>query len=855
MADIGAKISIDGEKQFRQDLQNITQQGKTLAAEMDKVSTAFRNADDSEKDMSKVTETLNKQIENQRKLVDKLKAAVENSAKKTGENSTETLKWKEKLAKAEKGLNDLEKKSKDAANGVDILGKEEKETSNQTSIFGDVLKSNLASEAIKKGIQALSSAVKDVAKFFVEAVKESAAYADEVNTLSKTTGMSTDAIQEWKYAADLIDVSFETIEGSLTKLTKNMDAARDGSKKQAQAFETLGVSVTDANGNLRDSNEVFDDVLAALREIDNPTERDAIAMDLLGKSAKDLNPLIETSADDLAAIKREAHDVGAVMGRDTLSAMSKVQDGFDRLSGTWDAVKKSLGAKVGIAILPDLQKFVDIFQSFAKTGNIGDFAKRALDTIGGLLKKLGEKAAGLIKDIPKLLSKIGDSKIWIDFADSIGKLLGEAIKNAPKILAAGVKLGLRLIAGIFQVIPNLVKALTGAFEDSEFLKALKARNNELSEIRDRLDDIRTASEKTESAFADINAKRMEAQRWIDIFEKISQKTDPTVSELNAMKTAVEKLNELYPELGLAADKETGKWNMTADEIRRSTDNLTNYYKAQAYYAAASESYQDLAKTELDLAKAREIYAAARKDYEERTRYGTPEAEELLYVIGNYTKAYQTVKDLEEKQKELNNDIEFFNAQAAEMATGYEQQKEAAEFRRQIESEMNDLDKFLVEKHKNLQKRLQRMEDDALQGGRNTGKALGQGVDEGLDSMIGPVTMRASGMITSAINRMKAVAQIHSPSKVTEDLIGKNLALGVIEGWEDVFDSTKMRNAFSMRGAIGAMSGSVANTTNTTNLGGVSVNVYARDGESTNEIAEKVMRKIQTATDARKAVFA
>ena len=78
MADIGAKISIDGEKQFRQDLQNITQQGKTLAAEMDKVSTAFRNADDSEKDMGKVTETLNKQIENQRKLVDKLKEAVVN---------------------------------------------------------------------------------------------------------------------------------------------------------------------------------------------------------------------------------------------------------------------------------------------------------------------------------------------------------------------------------------------------------------------------------------------------------------------------------------------------------------------------------------------------------------------------------------------------------------------------------------------------------------------------------------------------------------------------------------------------------------------------------------------------------
>ena len=328
MADIGAKISIDGEKQFRQDLQNITQQGKTLAAEMDKVSTAFKNADDSEKDMGKVTETLNKQIENQRKLVDKLKEAVENSAKKTGENSTETLKWKEKLAKAEKGLDDLEKEARDAAKGVDILGNEEKDTSKETSIFGDVLKANRASEAIKKGVSMLADAVKDVAKFFVDAVKGAAEYADSINTLAKTTGMSTDSIQEYKYAADLLDVSFETISGSMTKLTKSMDSARDGGKTAIEAFAKLGVEVTDANGNLRDSNEVFDDVIVALGKIDNETERDAVAMEVFGKSAKELNPLIGAGAENLSDLRDEAHKVGAVLEPVVLMVLLLICTGY-----------------------------------------------------------------------------------------------------------------------------------------------------------------------------------------------------------------------------------------------------------------------------------------------------------------------------------------------------------------------------------------------------------------------------------------------------------------------------------------------------------------------------------------------
>lgn len=117
--------------------------------------------------------------------------------------------------------------------------------------------------------------------------------ADDLNTMAKTTGLSTKELQEFAYASDLIDVSVETLSGALKKTTASMISAQSGTGKQAEAFKKLGVSITDANGNLRDNNDVFQDAIKALGQVGNETERDAIAMQLFGKSATELNPLIE----------------------------------------------------------------------------------------------------------------------------------------------------------------------------------------------------------------------------------------------------------------------------------------------------------------------------------------------------------------------------------------------------------------------------------------------------------------------------------------------------------------------------------------------------------------------------------
>ena len=97
--------------------------------------------------------------------------------------------------------------------------------------------------------------------------------ADDLNTLAKVTGLSTQELQAFKYAEDLIDVSTETMAGALAKLTKNMANAKNGSKDQIEAFRQLGVSFTDNTGHLRDSNDVFYDVINSLGNIKNEAER------------------------------------------------------------------------------------------------------------------------------------------------------------------------------------------------------------------------------------------------------------------------------------------------------------------------------------------------------------------------------------------------------------------------------------------------------------------------------------------------------------------------------------------------------------------------------------------------------
>ncbi len=902
---IGPKIGIDGEKEYRAEINKIIQQSKTLAAEMNDVASAVDNETDKEKASEAVKAKLAEQIANQKKLVDKLEDAVKKSTAATGEDSQATLKWKEQLAKAKSELNKMESSARGTTGEVEKLGNEEEDATKKTSIFGDVLKANLASEAIVKGEKMIADGIKKIGQAAVETVTDTAEYADEINTLTKTTGMSTDAIQEYKYAADILDVSFDTIQSSQTKLIKSMRSAQDGSGETADAFAALGVAVTDENGALRSNQAVFDDVIRALGEIENPTERDALAMQILGKSAQDLNPLILAGADAMNDLRREAHEVGAVMSGEELDAMSEVQDSLNRTQNALEAMKRQLGTKIGIAFLPDIEKAVGLLQDLSKSGDIETFTKKSLDMVGSFFKKVGEKAKGAIGKLPKLLSKAADSKLWSDLGETIGKTLGNLFANAPKIIAAGGKLGWSLIKGIVNIIPNMFAEISKAIRDGRLSDAAKAEIEKLQEARDALQEIERAEDRVGSSIANANAKQQEAEHWIEIFDKISNKANPTAVETERLKTAVSKLNELFPELNLTFDGETGKWSATTSEIRNSIQAMSDYYRAQAYYEAGSGTFVDVAKLDLEATKNEELAEEHRKQAEELKKtydeyktlwdqaveirkklysgeFSNEEAisaAQLLGFDGNDAQGiYTWIKELGEvwveaergyneaaklrdeytetaeaqrdKIAELEADIELLYKKAEELTTAA--QEKSAEVEESVESRMQQTED---RQKRTANHAFDTLTKDAQKKSIALGEAIGDGIDIGFDHKMGPLKMKAKELIDAALNTMRETAQINSPSKITEKY-GEYMGIGLIEGWEKVFAPTRIRKAFALSTAFDAMTtGGVVNNTTTINLGGVSATVNAAAGQNVNEIADAVMIKMQRAANRRKAVYA
>lgn len=444
---IGPKIGIDGEKQYRDELNKIIQQAKTLDAEMKAVTSSFDENTSAEKKQTEQSKILNQQLETQKQRVEALQKMVEQSANATGENSTATLKWKEALANAQTDLNKTEQAAAHLGDKVDDAGKSMDDGKQKALSFGDILKANLAAEAIKAGVTALANAVKELASALASCVTDSAAFGDEVQTIATKTGLSTDAVQEFKYMAELTDTSLETITGSMAKLTKNMSSAQDGTGSAAEAFASLGVSVTDADGNLRSNQDVFRETLDALGQMSNATERDATAMAIFGKSAQELNPLIATGSAGIAAFAQEAHDMGYVLDGDALQSLVAVDDAMKRLQNTGTALKNN----IGLALAPTVESFATELTGFM--GQI-DFSNGLDGMITSLLAALPDALSSIIENVSTIVETIAPV-----IPQVIDGLITAFTENAPMLITAAIQLAIALGTGLVQAIPQLLASL------------------------------------------------------------------------------------------------------------------------------------------------------------------------------------------------------------------------------------------------------------------------------------------------------------------------------------------------------------------------------------------------------------
>lgn len=177
---------------------------------------------------------------------------------------------------------------------------------------------------------------------------------DDLNTLSKQTGFTVEELQKMQYASNLVDVDFNTMTGSIAKLTKNMANGSD-------AFGKLGISVKDEmTGQLRDANTVWYETLWALSKVQNETERDALAMELFGKSAADLSGIVDDGGVSLMSYGSEAEELGLILSQDNVDAANKFNDAMDQLKARTSAAFLEAGASLAETLVPALEKLVEI---------------------------------------------------------------------------------------------------------------------------------------------------------------------------------------------------------------------------------------------------------------------------------------------------------------------------------------------------------------------------------------------------------------------------------------------------------------------------------------------------------------
>ena len=487
-SDIGVLIGIEGEREFKAALKDINQQFKVLGSEMKLVESQFDKQDRSVSALTARNEVLTRQISEQKDKIELLRKALENSAESFGENDQRTKQWTVQLNNAQAQLNNMERELKDNEKAIDGVGDEFQSAEKKADGFGDEVKeaANKADDAQDKfrklgdtlktvgraiaiGIAAIGTAAIAAGTALVKMTVDAAAYADDMLTQSSITGMSVEKLQAYSYAADLVDVSLETMTTSMAKNIKSMSNASQGSAKFADAYGKLGVSVTNADGTLRDSEAVYWEVIDALGNVSNETERDALAMQLFGKSAQDLNPLIAQGSEGIAALTEEAKRMGAVLSEESIEKLGQFDDSVQRLK------QGSLAAKrvMGTVLLPQLQTLADSGVSLLgqfTSGLVdagGDFNKISQvigDTVGGAVNALMQGLPQFIQVGMQIVNSIGSAlidnmDIIVEGAKTIGvSLMNGLIDALPDLTEGALDLVLALAQGILDNLPKLVEA-------------------------------------------------------------------------------------------------------------------------------------------------------------------------------------------------------------------------------------------------------------------------------------------------------------------------------------------------------------------------------------------------------------
>lgn len=321
-------------------------------------------------------------------------------------------------------------------------------------------------ETIGKGIQtaakwgaAIAAAATVATTAMLGVANSSAEYADKFDKASLRTGIEVENLQRLDYAAGQSGVSLETLEKSAKKINDRMGELSEGNKNTAAMFEALGVSVYNADGTMRSSNDVFDDTLMKLAEMGDTAEATALGTDLFGKAYVDMKPLLAAGADGIQELKDRADELGLVMSGDAVSAGVKFGD-------TVADIKSSLGGLIntlGAAVVPILQVFADLIIENLPTIKemVGQLTPVVTNLASQIMPPLMELAKALLPIIMDLLSQLLPviTEIISSVLPVIVELLQMLLPPIMQIVQAVLPIIVQLLEAVLPLLSPIIQLL------------------------------------------------------------------------------------------------------------------------------------------------------------------------------------------------------------------------------------------------------------------------------------------------------------------------------------------------------------------------------------------------------------
>lgn len=479
---------------------------------------------------------------------------------------TETLdRMGDALSEAGVDMGNLSGEAERLGKEVDDLKEKQEKAADEAQRFGDVGSNSAIAVSDALAAAGIAKLLKEIYEAYGECITGAAAFADEIGTVSVQYGISAQDLQAYYYAAELVDVSVETLTSTMARNVRAMSYAQDGTERYAEAYETLGVSVTNADGSLRDSEDVYWDVIDALGGMTNESERDALAMELLGRSAQQINTLIAAGSGVMDEYSQMAEKAGYVMSDKTLASAMALDDELQIQKNNVTALKNTIGTQFAPEATAALKLWNEMLAGMTEFAEENPVVVKSLIAIGLELATIvgiygGYVAIKKTANALKALSAALTAKETVATGAQTAATVAQTTATGAATTAQ-TALNAAMMANPIGLIIAAVAALT---------VGVIAMTSAMAKANDPSTKLTETTRKQKAELEQLNADYKEA---CEVYGETSEEASRLRYEMDELNAAIEENGQTVEEFVNECDELAASANQVISDYKTTTDEI------------------------------------------------------------------------------------------------------------------------------------------------------------------------------------------------------------------------------------------------------------------------------------------